>query len=174
MKKAAVSVRRRAHPRDLGVGIIGVGFMGQLHAQAMRKVHGVRLVVVADESRETALRVAKEYGVDACFTRAYLGSNRSTKPIISLTLAFAQRRMILSASGSVVAIGFSRRMCLPAEAAAATGATWASSFVAMMTQSTSLRRARSAEVKQASTPYSFATRRAVSLDSSATTTSRTP
>jgi UDP-N-acetylglucosamine 3-dehydrogenase len=85
MKKASASVRRRTHTRDLGVGIIGVGFMGQLYAQAMRKVHGARLVAVADASRETALRVAKEYGVDACLTSADLARRKDVDCVIIAT-----------------------------------------------------------------------------------------
>jgi len=50
---------------ELGVGIIGVGWMGQKHAEALAKVHGARLVAVADAFQETAERVGDEFGVES-------------------------------------------------------------------------------------------------------------
>ena len=85
MKKAIASVHGRTRTRDLGVGIIGVGFMGQLHAKAIPNIHDVRLVAVADASRETAVRVAKEYGADACFSSADLVRRKDVDCVVIAT-----------------------------------------------------------------------------------------
>ena len=81
MNKAIISGR----PGDLGVGIVGVGLIGQRHANAMRAIHGARLVAVADISKELTARVAKEQGVDACFTAADLVSRKDVDCVIIAT-----------------------------------------------------------------------------------------
>ena len=77
--------RRAATAADLGVGIIGVGFMGQLHAKAMRSVHGVRLVAVADACKETAAQVGRQYGVDYCLAPEDLADRKDVDCVIIAT-----------------------------------------------------------------------------------------
>ncbi len=69
--KTRSDVRRR-RDGELGVGIIGAGFMGRLHAKTLRAIRGARLVAVADALRETAVQAASEYGVESCRSAADL------------------------------------------------------------------------------------------------------
>lgn len=58
--------------RELGVGLIGTGFMGKAHAFAYRAAHAAfpdcpnpRLVVLADVSAESATKAALQYGFES-------------------------------------------------------------------------------------------------------------
>lgn len=51
----------------LRVGVIGVGYLGRFHARIYNDMQGVELVGVADTDRETADRVAGEYGTRALY-----------------------------------------------------------------------------------------------------------
>jgi hypothetical protein len=57
--------------------------------------------------------------------------------MVNFTPALSAAATIASASSSVVAIGFSQRMCLPASAAAITGPAWAVGQEVTMAASTS-------------------------------------
>ena len=46
------------------VGIIGGGFMGAAHAEALRRLPGVEIAVVTSRSRESAERVASRFNID--------------------------------------------------------------------------------------------------------------
>lgn len=59
--------------------------MGQLHAKTIRAIHGARLVAVADASREAAIHVAAEHGVDACATSADLVRRKDVDCVIIAT-----------------------------------------------------------------------------------------
>ncbi|MEW6355306.1 MAG: Gfo/Idh/MocA family oxidoreductase [Planctomycetota bacterium] len=57
---------RTPSPRtEVGVGIIGVGWMGRKHAEALAAIPGARLVAVADVFQKTAERVGGELDVDS-------------------------------------------------------------------------------------------------------------
>lgn len=53
------------HPSPLRVAVIGVGHLGRHHARILAGLDGVRLVAVADVSRERAEEVAAPLGVPA-------------------------------------------------------------------------------------------------------------
>ena len=48
---------------QIRVGVIGVGFMGQVHTGILRDIPGVDLVGVADPNEEVARNVAKRFGI---------------------------------------------------------------------------------------------------------------
>jgi predicted dehydrogenase len=50
--------------RPLGVAVIGVGFMGELHARVVSELPETRLVAVADVRGERAREVAERYGAE--------------------------------------------------------------------------------------------------------------
>ena len=50
---------------DLRAGVIGVGYLGNFHAEKYQKIPGVQLVGVVDTNPERAERVAYRYGVKA-------------------------------------------------------------------------------------------------------------
>lgn len=56
----------------LGVGVIGVGAMGRIHAEnlALQRIAGARLSAVADANEEAAFAVASHLGADRCYTSA--------------------------------------------------------------------------------------------------------
>ncbi|MGQ9630539.1 MAG: Gfo/Idh/MocA family protein [bacterium] len=49
---------------DVGVGVIGVGFFGSLHARIYSKLPGARLLALSDIDEERGGKVASELGVD--------------------------------------------------------------------------------------------------------------
>lgn len=48
---------------EVGIALIGAGFIGDVHAEAIRSTPGARLVGVASRSAESAARLAQKYGV---------------------------------------------------------------------------------------------------------------
>ena len=46
----------------LNVGVVGVGYLGSIHARIYERMQNVRLVGVMDSDVETGRRVAKECG----------------------------------------------------------------------------------------------------------------
>jgi len=55
--------------KKLGIGILGVGDMGQRHAENIRMLGGeARLVAIADPATERARHVARELEVEHCFS----------------------------------------------------------------------------------------------------------
>lgn len=52
--------------RRLGVGVLGCGTIGPLHAQALQGVEGAQLLAVADVRGERAQELAARHGVKAC------------------------------------------------------------------------------------------------------------
>jgi predicted dehydrogenase len=52
------------------IGVIGAGFIGRVHLDQFRKQGGVRLVGVADQSRQLAEKAAADYGVEETFKSA--------------------------------------------------------------------------------------------------------
>lgn len=71
--------------KELGVGIIGVGWMGQNHAKAVREIHGARLVAVADAFEQTARSVGEQFGVDWHVRPADLVARRDVDCVIIAT-----------------------------------------------------------------------------------------
>ena len=51
------------------VGIIGTGFIGAVHVDALRRVGGVRIVALAEATQELAERKAAEYGIAKAYGR---------------------------------------------------------------------------------------------------------
>lgn len=56
--------------RKIKVGIIGMGFIGVSHIEAIRRIGNLELAAVADENYELAKRKADEYGVPLCYRTA--------------------------------------------------------------------------------------------------------
>ncbi len=56
--------------RKIKVGIIGMGFIGVSHIEAIRRVGYLELVAVADENYELAQRKANDYCVPVCYRTA--------------------------------------------------------------------------------------------------------
>jgi predicted dehydrogenase len=52
--------------RTVGIGLVGCGTIGPLHARAVAGIEGARLVAVADLRRERSEKLAAEHGVTAC------------------------------------------------------------------------------------------------------------
>ena len=53
--------------RRVGMGIVGVGFAGSLHVEAIRRLGFVDVVAVASSSQESASRKADEYGIPVAY-----------------------------------------------------------------------------------------------------------
>ncbi|NPV78754.1 MAG: Gfo/Idh/MocA family oxidoreductase [Firmicutes bacterium] len=53
------------HMQELGVGVIGVGFMGEMHARIYQQIPGVKLMGVADENFARAREVGEKLDVAA-------------------------------------------------------------------------------------------------------------
>ena len=65
MKKGVIQAMKQ-----IKVGIIGMGFIGAAHIDALRRVGGVELVAVADARGPAAEQKAKEYGIPKFFNHA--------------------------------------------------------------------------------------------------------
>ena len=50
--------------KELGVGVVGVGFIGNLHARIFSELPTAKLIAVADIDRERAKKVAQSYNCD--------------------------------------------------------------------------------------------------------------
>lgn len=55
----------RAYPAPIRLGVIGVGKMGQFHADAIVALSGARLVAITDDDPGSLARGARRYGVPA-------------------------------------------------------------------------------------------------------------
>src|SRR5690606_31996084 len=53
--------------RTIKAAVIGTGFMGEAHAEALRRVPGVELAAVASHRKERAEALAAKYGVEHAF-----------------------------------------------------------------------------------------------------------
>ena len=60
----------------LSVGVIGLGSLGTKRAAALRETHGGRLVAVADQQPDRAIRAATDFGVPALSTDDLLASEQ--------------------------------------------------------------------------------------------------
>lgn len=56
--------------QKIKIGIIGMGFIGVSHIEAIRRIGYLELVAVADENYELAKKKADEYGVEMCYRTA--------------------------------------------------------------------------------------------------------
>lgn len=54
--------------KPLGIGIVGAGIIGKLHAHTYRRLPHANLIAVCDLDRERAAAVAKDYGADDVYT----------------------------------------------------------------------------------------------------------
>lgn len=52
----------------IGVGIVGSGFIARVHAQAIKKIHGAKLVSVADIDKQRALEFGAEFEIPHVYT----------------------------------------------------------------------------------------------------------
>lgn len=53
--------------KKLKIGIIGMGFIGLAHLEALRRIGFVELEAVADSNIENAIKKGKEYGINKCY-----------------------------------------------------------------------------------------------------------
>ena len=53
--------------KKLKVGIVGLGFVGQLHIDAIRRLPYAEIIAVADANAELAQNIASRYGIEQCF-----------------------------------------------------------------------------------------------------------
>ncbi len=82
--RRAVLARRgdRRPARVIGVGVIGAGLMGSIHARLVATaVPDAELVAVCDPDREAAERVAREHGVGVVYADAFelIAASTSTR-----------------------------------------------------------------------------------------------
>ncbi|MGI8476222.1 MAG: Gfo/Idh/MocA family oxidoreductase [Thermomicrobiales bacterium] len=57
--------------RTLGVGVVGVGVLGKMHAENLaRRIHGARVTAIADVRTEAAQQIADELGVARVYASA--------------------------------------------------------------------------------------------------------
>lgn len=68
----AATSHRSTKGKALGIGILGCGTIGPLHAEAVQGVAGARLVAVADRLADRAQKLAFDHGVEACGSVAEL------------------------------------------------------------------------------------------------------
>ncbi len=54
---------------NVKVGVIGVGFMGELHTRTLSEMPGVEIVGVADADVEKARKVALRYGISSFYEK---------------------------------------------------------------------------------------------------------
>ena len=52
--------------RKLNVGIVGMGYIGESHIEAVRRIGSCNLYAVADANRELAKAKAELYGIEKC------------------------------------------------------------------------------------------------------------
>ena len=58
----------------IGIGLLGCGRIGEVHALSLSRLRGARLVAVADAMPEAAERLAAEYGAEARSAEAVIGA----------------------------------------------------------------------------------------------------
>jgi predicted dehydrogenase len=80
----------------LRYGILGSGFMGRTHAEALRHIDGAELIAVAGGSR--APQLAADYGVGLCATDEELIGRDDIDAVIVATPQFAHARQALAAA----------------------------------------------------------------------------
>lgn len=54
--------------KKLKIGIVGLGFVGQLHIDAIRRIGGAEIVAIADTNTELAKKTAETYGIVSNYT----------------------------------------------------------------------------------------------------------
>lgn len=82
--------------RKLRYGILGSGFMGRTHAEAIRHIDNAELVAVACGSR--APRLAADYGVRLCATAGELVARDDVDAVIVATPQFVHAEQALAAA----------------------------------------------------------------------------
>jgi predicted dehydrogenase len=82
--------------RKLRYGILGSGFMGRTHAEAIRHIEGAELVAVALGSR--APKLAADYGVQLCESAEELVSREDIDAVIITTPQYAHAEEALLAA----------------------------------------------------------------------------
>ncbi|OIQ10375.1 scyllo-inositol 2-dehydrogenase (NAD(+)) [Moorella thermoacetica] len=82
----------------IGVGIIGAGRMGQLHAQNFaQKVVGAKVVAVADNNQELALELAREFNANAYKSYQDLLTDQKVDAVCVCTPVFTHKKIVLDA-----------------------------------------------------------------------------
>ena len=72
--------------KQVGVGIIGAGRMGRIHAFNIKSVPNAKLVAVSDVAEDVARRLASEHGVTSIFTDYLrLVENRDVQAVVIAT-----------------------------------------------------------------------------------------
>src|SRR5947209_11636715 len=72
--------------REIGIGIIGSGFVAEIHAEALRRVPGARLAAVASPSEGKAAAFAARHGAPLAFTDYRALVERPEVDLVSLCL----------------------------------------------------------------------------------------
>ena len=54
---------------NVKIGVIGAGFMGELHTRTLSEMPGVEVVGVADADVEKARKVALRYGISSFYEK---------------------------------------------------------------------------------------------------------
>lgn len=86
-------------PRELNVGLIGLGRLGHLYAQFLaRRVASVKLIAVADVAPGRAQQVAEEFGVPHHFVdHASLLAHREVDAVVITTPTYTHREIVIAA-----------------------------------------------------------------------------
>src|SRR5665811_1988487 len=58
--------RRTIMPNSIGVGIVGAGVIGQVHANALQGIDGARIVAVAEPREDAGKSMAKSFDATVC------------------------------------------------------------------------------------------------------------
>jgi predicted dehydrogenase len=56
--------------RSINVGLIGTGYIGQVHLEMLRRLAGVKVLAVADTNQELAARAAEKHGIPRAYPEA--------------------------------------------------------------------------------------------------------
>src|SRR5690348_16068519 len=72
--------------RDIGVGIVGSGFVAEIHQEAFRRARNARVVAVASPTGNRAREFAARYGIEHAFNDYRAMLERSDIDVVSLCL----------------------------------------------------------------------------------------
>ncbi len=69
---------------SLKVGVIGTGYAGKVHLNAMKRISGLRVQSICDASKEMSAKVASQYGVPTHYTDVAEMLNREGLDFVSI------------------------------------------------------------------------------------------
>lgn len=84
----------------IGMGLIGAGGWGALHARVFAEHSGVRLAAVCDADSEKARKLAAKYGADACADHRELLTRDDIAAVSIVTPDFAHTQIALDAAAA--------------------------------------------------------------------------